>query len=94
MTQKNTKSVALAATTALLMLMVIGFGEAFAEMLDSGEWQMTTLKMSENSEKFAGATTNEFPSKILAEQNNSTDVASVLSKLTHIGAFDEVIRFQ
>ena len=93
-TQKNAKSVALTATTALLVLMVIGFGEAFAEMLDAGEWQMTTSELSENSEKYAEAVAVAGQLENVADKSDAIDVAEIVAERVQIDAFDEVIRVQ
>ena len=94
MTQKNAKTVALAATTALLVLMVIGFGEAFAEMLDSGEWQHTTLELQENSEKYANAVAVAGQLENVEDKSNAADTALIIAKSVQLSAFDEVIRVQ
>ena len=94
MTQKNVRTVALTATTALLMLLVIGFGEAFAEMLDSGEWQHTSLELQENSEKYANAVAVAGQHESVEDENNAADTALIVAKSAKLSAFDEVIRVQ
>ena len=94
MTRKNTKSVALTAMTALLVLLVIGFGEAFAEILDAGEWQMTTLQLSELSETYAEVITFEGHLDNTIDQNDTLNKEAMTAQKAYLDAFQEVIRFQ
>ena len=94
MTQKNTKPVALTAMTALLVLLVIGFGEAFAEILDAGEWQMTIQELSEFSITYAEITTSEGQFEDTTDQSDSIHIESIAAERTYLSAFQEVIRFQ
>ena len=94
MTRKDNKSVALTAMTALLVLFVIGFGEAFAEILDAGEWQMTTTQLSELSETYAKVITYEGHLENSTNQDNTLDKEFITLQRTHHDAFQEVIRFQ
>lgn len=54
--------------TTLFVLLVIGFGGAFAEIFDSGEWQMTILELSELSEIYSDSVTYEGQSEKIANQ--------------------------
>ena len=94
MTHKNTKPVALTAMTALLVLLVIGFGEAFAEILDAGEWQMTIQELSEFSKTYAEITTFEGHLEDTTDQTDSVDKESITAERAYLDAFQEVIRFQ
>ena len=94
MTQKNTKPIALTAMIALLVLLVIGFGEAFAEILDAGEWQMTLQELSEFSKTYAEITTFEGQLEETTDQSDSVDKESITAERTYLDAFQEVIRFQ
>ena len=94
MTRKNTRSIAFTAMTALFVLLVIGFGEAFAEIFDAGEWQMTTLELSELSEIYAEATTSEGQFERISNQSDTIDYDSVSAKIAYLDAFEEVIQFQ
>ena len=94
MTRKNTKSVALTAMTALLALLVIGFGDAFAEILDAGEWQMTSLGLSDLSETYAMITTSDGQLEDTIDQSNAIDKESIAAKRAYLDAFQEVIHFQ
>ena len=94
MTRKYTKSVAFTAVMALLVILAIGFGEAFAEIFDVGEWQMTTLELSEMSETYAGVVTTEGQLENVTDQSDAIDTESVAAKSAYLDAFQEVIRFQ
>ena len=94
MIQKNTKSVALTAMTALLVLLVIGFGEAFAEIFDAGEWKMITLGLSEMSEIYADAVIVDGQLENATDQSNAIDTHAVDAKSAYLAVFDEVIQFQ
>ncbi|MGH1520880.1 MAG: hypothetical protein ACRBB2_00665 [Nitrosopumilus sp.] len=94
MIQKNTKSVALTAITALLVLLVIGFGEAFAEVFDTGEWQMITLGLSELSEIYADAVIVDGQLENVTDQSNTIDRYVIDAKSAYLDVFDEVIHFQ
>ena len=94
MTRKKTKSVALTAMTALLVLLVIGFGEAFAEILDAGEWQMTTLQLSELSETYAEGITFEGHLDSTIDHSDTLNKESITAQKAYLDAFQEVIRFQ
>ncbi len=94
MIQKNTKSVALTAMTALLVLLVIGFGEAFAEVFDTGEWQMITLGLSELSEIYADAVIVDGQLENVTDQSNTINVYVIDAKSVYLDVFDEVIHFQ
>ena len=94
MTQKDKSSVKLTAMTALLVLLVIGFGEAFAEILDAGEWQMTTLQLSEMSETYAEVITFEGHLENTIDQSDTLDKESITAQKAYLDAFQEVIRFQ
>ena len=94
MAQKNTKPVALTAMTALLALLVIGFGEAFAEILDAGEWQMTLQELSEFSKTYAEITTFEGHLEKTTDQSDSVDTKSIAAQRAYLDTFQEVIRFQ
>lgn len=94
MTQKNTKSVALTAMTALLVLLVIGFGEAFAEVFDTGEWQMTALGLSELSEIYADAVIVDGHLEKITDQSNTINRHVIDAKSAYLDVFDEVIHFQ
>lgn len=94
MIQKNTKSVALTAITALLVLLVIGFGEAFAEVFDTGEWQMITLGLSELSEIYADAVIVDGQLENVTDQSNTINVYVIDAKSVYLDVFDEVIHFQ
>ena len=74
--------------------MVIGFGEAFAEMLDAGEWQQTALELQENSEKYADAVAVSGQLENGVDESNTTDIAVIMAEKAQISAFDEVIRIQ
>ena len=94
MTLKNTKPVALTAMTALLVLLVIGFGEAFAEILDAGEWQITIQELSEFSKTYAEVTTFEGQLEDITDQSDSVDTKSIAAQRAYLDTFQEVIRFQ
>ena len=94
MTQKNTKSVALSAMTILLVLLVIGFGEAFAEIFDSGEWKMITLGLSDLSETYADAVIVVGQLEDVTDQSNTIHRYAIDAKNAYLTVFDEVIRFQ
>ena len=94
MTQKSTSPIALTALTALLVLLVVGFGEAFAEVFDTDEWQMTTLGLSELSEIYADATFTEGQLESAADTGDTIDADFVYAKSAYLAAFDEVIHFQ
>ena len=80
--------------TALFVLLVIGFGEAFAEIFDSGEWQMTTLELSEISEIYADATTFEGQLEKISDQSDSINYDSISAERAYLNAFEEVIQVQ
>ena len=80
--------------TALFVLLVVGFGEAFAEIFDAGEWQMTTLELSELSETYDEATTSEGQFEKISDQSDTIDYDSVSAKIAYLDAFEEVIQFQ
>ena len=94
MTRKNTRPIAFTAMTALFVLLVIGFGEAFAEIFDSGEWQMTTLELSEISETYADATTFEGQLEKISDQSDSINYDAISAERAHLKAFEEVIQIQ
>ena len=94
MTRKNTKSVAFTAVMALLVILAIGFGEAFAEIFDVGEWQMTTLELSEMSQTYADVVSTDGQLEHVPDQSNTIDTKSVTAKTAYLDAFQEVIRFQ
>lgn len=94
MTRKNARPIALSAMTALLVLLVVGFGEAFAEIFDAGEWQKTTLELSEKSEIYENATTSEGQLEKLSDQSDSIDHDSISAEIAYLDAFDEVIQIQ
>ena len=94
MTRKNTRPIAFTAMTALFVLLVVGFGEAFAEIFDAGEWQMTTLELSELSETYGEATTSEGQFEKISDQSDTIDYDSVSAKIAYLDAFEEVIQFQ
>ena len=94
MTQKNTKSVALTAMTTLLVLLVIGFGEAFAEVFDTAEWQMTTLGLSELSEIYTDAVIVDGQLEKITDQSNTINRHDIDAKSAYLDVFDEVIRLQ
>ena len=94
MAQKNTRTVALTAMTALLVLLVIGFGEAFAEILDAGEWQMTIQGLSELTEMYTIFVTYEGQLENAIDQSETIDKEYIIAKNAYFGAFQEVIRLQ
>ena len=94
MIQKNTKSVTLTAMTTLLVLLVIGFGDAFAEVLDTNEWQMTTLGLSELSEIYADTVIVKGQLENVIDHSNTIDVCVIDAKKACLAVFDEVIHFQ
>ena len=94
MIQKSTTPIALTALTALLVLLVVGFGEAFAEVFDTGEWQMTTLGLSELSEVYADATIVEGQLESVADTTDTIDANFIDAKSAYLAVFDEVIHFQ
>ena len=94
MKQKNTKSVALTAITALLVLLVIGFGEAFAEIFDTDEWKITTLELSEMSKIYADTVIVDGQFENVTDQSNTIDKFVIDAKSTYLAVFDEVIHFQ
>lgn len=94
MTRKNTKSVTFTAMMALLVILAIGFEEAFAEIFDVGEWRMITLELSEMSETYADVVTTEGKLENVMDQSNTIDIESVAAKNAYLDAFQEVIRFQ
>ena len=94
MTLQKTKPVGLTAMTALLVLLVIGFGEAFAEILDAGEWQMTTSQLSEMSDTYAKVMTFEGHLENVKDPSDTLNKESIGAKKTYLDAFQEVIRFQ
>ena len=94
MTRKNARPIALSAMTALFVLLVVGFGEAFAEIFDAGEWQMTTLELSEKSEIYDNATTSEGQLEKLSDQSDSIDHDSISAEIAYRDAFEEVIQIQ
>jgi len=93
-TQKNTKSVALTAITALLVLLVIGFGEAFAEIFDADEWKITTLELSEISKIYADTVIVDGQFENVTDQSNTIDKFVIDAKSAYLAVFDEVIHFQ
>ena len=94
MKQKNTKSVALTAITALLVLLVIGFGEAFAEIFDTDEWKITTLELSEISKIYADTVIVDGQFENVTDQSNTIDKFVIDAKSAYLAVFDEVIHFQ
>ena len=94
MTRKNTKSVTLTAMTALLVLLVTGFGEAFAEILDTGEWQMTTLQLSELSEAYTNVITFEGHLDNAVDQSDTLNTDIITAEQAYLNAFQETIRIQ
>ena len=94
MTRTNTRPIALSAITVLFVLLVVGFGEAFAEIFDAGEWQMTTLEVSELLEIYDKATASEGQLKKIVDQSDSIDHVSISSEIAYLDAFEEVIQIQ
>ena len=94
MIQKNTKSIALTAMTALLVLLVIGFGEAFAEVFDTDEWHIITLGLSELSEIYADAVIVDGQLENVTDQSNTIDRYVIDAKSAYLDVFDEVLHFQ
>ena len=94
MTRENTRTVALTAMTALLVLLVIGFGEAFAEILDAGEWQMATQGLSELTAMYASFVTYDGQLENVTDQSETIDKEYIIAKNAYLGVFQEVIRFQ
>ena len=94
MTRKSTRPIAFTAMIALFVLLVVGFGEAFTEIFDAGEWQMTTLEFSELSETYDEATTSEGQFEKISDQSDTIDYDSVSAKIAYLDAFEEVIQFQ
>ena len=79
---------------ALLAILAMGFGEAFAEIFDVGEWQMTTLELAEMAEVYADVVVTEGQLENVINQSDAIDTESVAAKSAYLDAFQEVIHFQ